>query len=199
MDLTPNEQRLERLFLFALGALEGRDMEEIDRAIASGEIPAAMVADAFETTSMLAIDLAASMPKPRRALKDQILAHLDVEPTGPDIASGRQQLFVLQNDGEWVDLFEGIRVKILWRDQTTGQITFLASLAPGANYPSHRHMGIEECLVIEGDLRMDDSVLGAGEYTVAFADNVHRVTRTESGCLLLLRSPMNDEFLEDVN
>jgi anti-sigma factor ChrR (cupin superfamily) len=108
----------------------------------------------------------------------------------------RGQIFVLANGGEWVELLPGIQMKVLHQDVEHSRTTFLARLAPGASYPSHRHMGLEECLVIDGDLHVDGTVLRSGDFTASYYDKVHIDTHSEEGCLLLISSPMNDEFLD---
>lgn len=194
MNHTTGERLPDLVPLYALGSLEPDEMQEVEQGIKSGGIPVDLVSAMFKTIAFLAESETAAFPEPRRGLRTKILSAVGDEPA-VDRAVVREQVFVMENDGEWVDMMPGIRIKILWTDKDVGRITFLARLEPGANYPSHRHRGVEECLVIEGDLRMDETVLHAGDYTVAFADNVHTVTRSEDGCLLFLRSPMNDEFL----
>lgn len=184
--------------LYALGALLPREIEEFEESLQNGTASRDDVDEHLQTVVALAEQLASVMPAPRRAVKDAIMAAIAPEDTSAQThaaAEGREQIFVMQSDGQWQEVMPGIHFKSLWNDTETGQFTFLARLEPGAHYPSHRHAGVEECLVIEGDLRMNDHVLLAGEYTVAFADNVHHETRSEGGCLLMLRSPMNDEFL----
>jgi len=85
---------------------------------------------------------------------------------------------------------------VLHQDVEHARTMFLVRLEPGAEYPSHRHMGLEECLVIEGDLHVDGNVLRSGDFTATYSDKIHIDTHSKEGCLLLISSPMNDEFLE---
>ena len=60
----------------------------------------------------------------------------------------------------------------------------LQRLAPGSALPAHRHSGDEECLLLEGELFVDDRLLRAGDYQVAPAGTVHNAITTDAGALL---------------
>src|SRR5262249_13150742 len=76
----------------------------------------------------------------------------------------------------------GVRVRVLFNDPAHNQFTALVRMAPGTSYPRHIHDGPEECLVLEGDLRVGDEVLGAGDYQRAPAGSCHGVQSTDGGC-----------------
>jgi anti-sigma factor ChrR (cupin superfamily) len=48
--------------------------------------------------------------------------------------------------------FPGCETKTLLLDRTTGLMTMLVRLAPGAILPDHEHVGIEQTYVLEGTL-----------------------------------------------
>jgi anti-sigma factor ChrR (cupin superfamily) len=48
--------------------------------------------------------------------------------------------------------FPGCETKTLLLDRTTGLMTMLVRLAPGAILPDHEHVGIEQTYVLEGSL-----------------------------------------------
>jgi len=57
------------------------------------------------------------------------------------------------NDLPWNKTrFEGIEAKTLFVDRSTGILTVLVRMAPGATLPDHEHVGIEQTFVIEGSL-----------------------------------------------
>lgn len=183
--------------LYALGLLSPREAEEFEAKVLAGEVDAEALEEHLQTMTALCEEIAQVMPTPRRAVKDAIMAAIappasQSEPGGD--ASG--QIFLFAKDGEWVEMMPGITMKVLHHDVEHERTTFLVRLAPGAQYPSHRHMGLEECLVIEGDLHVDGNVLRSGDFTATYSDKVHVDTHSEEGCLLLISSPMNDEFLE---
>ena len=70
----------------------------------------------------------------------------------------------------------------------------ITSVFGRSRYPSHRHAGVEEILLLEGDLHVHGVVMRAGDYCRAEPDSMHEVTFSESGCMLLLRTSQHDEI-----
>lgn len=85
-------------------------------------------------------------------------------------------------DAHWEDYAPGIRRRTLWCNGALG--AFLFHALPGASVPTHRHHHDEECLMLEGELYIDDELLRAGEYQLAPAGTLHRSVQTETGALL---------------
>jgi quercetin dioxygenase-like cupin family protein len=89
----------------------------------------------------------------------------------------------------------GITTRILFVDPPRNQFTALVRMEPGASYPGHVHGGPEECLVLEGELCVGgDTVLRKGDYQRAAGGSRHGVQSTQTGCLLLVTSSLNDDF-----
>lgn len=88
----------------------------------------------------------------------------------------------------------GIRVKRLHADAAARRVTMLIRMEPGSSYPAHRHAGDEECMVLEGSLHVGTNVLRQGDYQIAKQGSDHVVQSTETGCLLLISSSMDDEL-----
>lgn len=100
-----------------------------------------------------------------------------------------------RDDGVWEDTASpGVRVRRLFVDAERNQFTALIRMTPGSSYPRHVHNGAEECLVLEGELHVGDTVLRAGDYQRAPAGSQHGVQSTETGCLLLIVSSLTDEL-----
>jgi quercetin dioxygenase-like cupin family protein len=100
---------------------------------------------------------------------------------------------------EWRPLDEpgvsGVDVKVLRRDDATGRApTILLRFAPGATYPAHNHPGGEEIFVLEGEIRLGQDHLRAGDYLYTAPNNKHGVS-SETGCVLLLVAPEEVEIL----
>jgi quercetin dioxygenase-like cupin family protein len=89
----------------------------------------------------------------------------------------------------------GIDVRRLFVDAAAERITMLVRMAPGTCYPSHRHAGVEECYVLEGDLYSDNFEMKAGDYQRLEGGTAHGVQATHGGCLLFIVSSMHDELL----
>jgi len=98
---------------------------------------------------------------------------------------------IRDNEG-WQTLAPGISVKLLCVDTLAHTKSFLLKAAPGMSMPGHSHHGYEECLVLEGEFRIGDLQLKAGDFHGASAGSVHGESRTESGVLVYLKSALED-------
>lgn len=103
---------------------------------------------------------------------------------------------VPSSDAGWETIgIAGISVKRLSVDASARKATMLIRMAPGTSYPRHRHASREECFVLEGSLKVGESLLRAGDFQVADENSIHDVQSTESGCLLLIVSSQDDELV----
>jgi quercetin dioxygenase-like cupin family protein len=70
-------------------------------------------------------------------------------------------------------------------DAATGQGTYMFRMEPGATTIAHDHRGMEEFLVLEGDLVDDDGTeFGPGDF-VSYDHGTHS-SRTRNGCLIVV-------------
>jgi anti-sigma factor ChrR (cupin superfamily) len=88
----------------------------------------------------------------------------------------------------------GISIGRLFADKEKREVTCLMRLEPGIEFPLHRHAGIEEIFVLEGDLVVDGEVCYQGDYIRSFPGSIHSPI-TQSGCLVLIKSSMDNERL----
>jgi predicted ChrR family anti-sigma factor len=81
---------------------------------------------------------------------------------------------------------QGIFVNILRRDEKTGDATVLIRMEPGCGYPAHRHVGLEEVLILQGgycDSRGDHR---AGDYILNDAASAHAPMALDAeDCIML--------------
>lgn len=69
-------------------------------------------------------------------------------------------------------------------DRTAGAGCYLMRMAPGAVAIAHRHPGMEDFLMLEGELIDDDgAVFRPGDF-VSYQAGTHHSSRTETGCLI---------------
>lgn len=86
----------------------------------------------------------------------------------------------------WETVAPGVQRKVL-SAQAQGQPS-LWRLAPGGRVPGHRHDADEECLVLEGTVRIGrDLVLHAGDYHLAPRGSDHPQVSSDDGALVYLR------------
>jgi anti-sigma factor ChrR (cupin superfamily) len=88
----------------------------------------------------------------------------------------------------------GISIGRLFADKEKREITCLMRLEPGTEFPPHRHAGIEEIFMLEGDLVVEGEVCHQGDYIRSFPGTIHAPI-TEGGCLLLIKTSLDNEML----
>ncbi|MGF1475493.1 MAG: cupin domain-containing protein [Geminicoccaceae bacterium] len=162
----------------------GRDVRPGKQAEASKEEPLDLERDDGTPTD-LALELASltlglEPDDPPDRLWQKIEAELNQE--GPPLTRT-----VRAQEGRWRKLKGGVEKKDLFSDPKTGQHTFLLRLAPGATLPRHDHARAEECLVLEGAIRVAGLEIGVGDYHVALPGSVHEEIFSIEGALILLR------------
>ena len=91
-------------------------------------------------------------------------------------------LTVRDAEAGWPDYAPGIRRRVLW--QREGQAALLYHARPGAAVPHHTHGHDEECLMVRGELFLDDILLQEGDYQLAPAGTDHRITQTDTGVVI---------------
>lgn len=88
--------------------------------------------------------------------------------------------------GGWKPFSPGVSIKVLHRDGAI--MSYLLKLAPGAQLAPHRHPMDEECVVLEGRLRIgSELVVDAGGFHLAHRDALHGVISSEAGATIFLR------------
>lgn len=96
---------------------------------------------------------------------------------------------VTQRDIRWKPTgLPGVRSHTLLADRAQNRRTMLLKMEPGSYIPDHDHAGIEEVLVLEGDLSIGDVRLGARDYFRTREGARHGTPRSEHGCIALVFS-----------
>jgi len=67
--------------------------------------------------------------------------------------------------------------------------------APGAAVPRHGHRHDEECLMLEGELFLDDLLLRRGDYQIAPAGTAHGAVLAETDVLLFAHGDIELDIL----
>ena len=100
---------------------------------------------------------------------------------------------VRDEDAGWPDFAPGIRRRVLWH--RAGEAALLYHAQPGASVPQHRHGHDEECLMLQGELFLDDVLLQAGDYQLAPAGTGHRITATDTGVVIYAHGDLDLLFV----
>jgi len=193
---------IEQAAMYALGMLSQSEARAFDRCLDENREGCAEELAAFNpVVAALAFGAPKQIP-PARA-RERLLARVAAE-TGHQ-AQGKVETQsaapppfrnVRLDEGRWNQVGQGAFVKILFVDQHRGAVTSLIKLEPGARLPRHRHLGIEESIIIEGDCRVNGEVLMPGDYRRAMAGTKDSEVTTERGTLFLLIAPQEVEILE---
>ena len=182
----------ETLALYVFGLLEETESAAVDDHIAKGCRVCAGEVKAFSETAA-AIPEALESMQPPAGLRQRVLESIQPPPGLDQPIPG---IFVLKQGGEWRPTpLRGVSTKTLYADPDTGLVTSLLRMEPGASYPAHHHVGVEQCLVLEGTVRLGDIALASGDFEFATVGTNHGVVQTDTGCLLLLVANPHDKIL----
>ncbi len=96
---------------------------------------------------------------------------------------------------EWEYPAPGISCMLLASDTEKDRVSMLVRLAPGAEYPPHRHAGVEELHLLDGELMINSKKLYPGDYNRAEVDTTDRRVWTETGCTCVLITSPRDVIL----
>tara|TARA_A100001037_G_scaffold51855_1_gene43872 strand:+ start:2254 stop:2664 length:411 start_codon:yes stop_codon:yes gene_type:complete len=92
-------------------------------------------------------------------------------------------------------VYDGIEMKILFKDSQSGAMTALFRWQAGAKLPMHEHTDIEQSYVLEGSLCDFEGECKAGDYAWRPAGSQHEAW-SPNGCLLLAMFLKPNRFLE---
>jgi ChrR Cupin-like domain len=169
--------------LFAVGLLSGRDHEAAKLRAARDEAFGTAVSD--WDMRLLPLTSALEPLPPAPDLLMRIEARLDqIERPSLNCVVKRA------DEGKWLEIFPGVRIRVLHRRPEINQQTVLVEADPGAVGDLHDHDTDEECYVISGDISFGDAVLGPGDYHLAVRGAHHPPSRTVNGCLCLFIMPI---------
>lgn len=82
----------------------------------------------------------------------------------------------------WLAHAPGIERRVLW--QRGREAALLYRVQPGSAVPHHGHGHDEECLMVEGEVFVDDILLRRGEYQLAPAGTHHEGVSSDTGGIL---------------
>ena len=192
MNMTRNRQGCdqgEMTSAFALRALAADEMQEAEAHIAT-------CADCQRELESLRpvihslVNWPQDMLQPSASLWDQLASRIAPEARGTPGPVERRW-----SEPEWEDVGPGISCKVLASDHEAQQVSMLVRLAPGAAYPPHRHAGVEELHLLDGELWIDDRKLRAGDYYRAEPGTSDNKVWSETGCTCVLITSPRDTLL----
>lgn len=216
--IAAEDEMSERAASYALGVLSQYEARSFEEHLAGG--CRTCTAELREYDDMLASLAWTTADAPHPRLRESLMACIAEEAQGKSAHSFSTQtdaarraqtdgahdngasdfLIIRAGDGEWRQTPDaGVLVKLLFVDQAKETVTTLVKLLPGARMPSHRHIGVEQCLVLQGNIHTEQEVLGAGDYNCATRGSIHDELWTENGAMLLIVAPERYELLEQTS
>ncbi len=185
-----DQEHLDLVFLYALQALPSSEIP-----VAEAHISACAECRQEMKTLRPVIESFISWPtdvlRPSASLWG-LLAQRVAEETGKEPVLPPSQL---PAKPEWEEVAPGISCKLLATDTERDRVSMLVRLAPGTDYPPHRHAGVEELHLLDGELMIDDKKLYPGDYIQAEADSVDHRVWSETGCTCVLVTSNKDAIL----
>ena len=105
-------------------------------------------------------------------------------------AIGSEGLFILRaSEGRWrATGIRGVRYRTLSTDRKSNRRTFLLRMDAGALLPDHDHASTEEIYLVQGDLKIGEQILGAGDYFRATPGARHGTPVSPNGCVCIVIS-----------
>jgi len=205
--------------LYALGALEGEEARAFEAHKEKGCDSCAAELREFGPV-VGSLGLATSEAEPPARARESLLERLAAgDDSGSNVAAdapgskdsehdgarrdssrslcGEGFLVVRAGEGQWLPTGDaGVSFKLLYTDRERGTFTTLVRMEAGASIPAHRHLGVEQCLVIEGDLRAGGVEMSAGDFNCSLPGSVHEELTTAGGALFLIVGPERYEVVE---
>ena len=187
---THGQDHVERVFLYALQALPAGEVPSVEAQIAA----CADCRQEMETIRPIIHAFAAwptDVLRPSASLWDRLARRIGIDPRGVPVERAPRPWA----EPEWKEVAPGISCKLLATDPEKSRVSMLVRLAPGTDYPPHRHRGIEELHMLHGELRVDDETFHPGDYRRAEAGTVDRRIWSETGCTCFLVTSFHDAIL----
>ena len=185
-----DREQLDLVFLYALQALPPSEVPVVESHISS-------CADCRQEIETLRPIIGSFVSWPTDVLRPSVslwgrLAQRIADETGKEPVLPPSQL---PAKPEWEEVAPGISCKLLATDTEKNRVSMLVRLAPGTDYPPHRHAGVEELYLLHGELMIDDKKLYPGDYNRAEADSVDHRVWSETGCTCVLLTSIEDVLL----
>jgi anti-sigma factor ChrR (cupin superfamily) len=183
----PDRDHLESVFLYALQVLPSNE-----RLAVEAHISACTECRQELETLRPVIGALTSWPtdvlRPSTSLWGRLAERIAAGTGEPPVTSALPR----PAEPEWEEVASGISCKLLATDTEKGRVSMLVRLAPGAEYPPHRHAGVEELYLLDGELMIDDKMLHPGDYNRAEAGTADQRVWSETGCTCVLLTSTRD-------
>jgi len=187
--------------LAALSALDILDEQERSRlAEYTAEFPELEAELAEFQAAVAAIPYSAPIVPMAANLKERLFAQISTEVGDrslPPAVKLDPSAFILRSDQmRWRShpVVPKVEICHLYLDRQRRELVGILRAEPGVTYPPHRHAGVEEMFMLEGDLSIDGQIYGKGDYIRSLPGSIHH-PHTVGGCMFFFRTSLDDEIL----
>jgi len=183
--------------LYALRALSHREARSFEEHLSKGCKICSAEIESFEIT-LENMGCGVSEESPPARVRAALLASVGQKASTDEMKLEKPGPFISvpSSEGTWREVIPGVQVKSLFLDPNSGIATSLVRMLPGTSLPVHKHIGVEQVFVLEGDCNVDGQNLGPGDYHRADKDSIHESTHTVNGTMFLLIAPERYEVLD---
>ena len=183
-----DNDHVESVFLYAVQALPVRE-----RAAVEGRISACPDCRREAETLRPVVDAFVSWPtdvlRPSTSLWERLAERIAGDTGGDPVRPPAPRR---SEEPEWREVAPGISCKLLATDAEKQRVSMLVRLAPGTDYPAHRHAGVEELHLLAGELMVDDKKLDPGDYLRSEPGTSDARVWSETGCTCVLMTSTQD-------
>jgi len=180
----------ERVFLYALQALPSSDAAVVGAHIA-GCAECRQELESLRPVIHSFVSWPTDVLRPSSSLWERLAQRVAAETGGEPVPPSAPRWA----EPEWIEAAPGIACKLLATDTEKNRVSMLVRLAPGTEYPPHRHAGVEELHLLHGELMIGDRKLYPGDYNLAEAGTVDHRVWSETGCTCVLITSYRDVIL----
>ena len=201
LHMEPNNDIRELASLYSLGALSESEKAAYEAHLGAGcAVCVAEVASFNRVTGTMGLGVDPVVPQ--AGLRERVMETIAKTPqprahSSPGVLYDKDGLLITRPaEMPWTaGALPGVFLKVLFNDATRGFSTAMVRMTAGTHYPSHRHAGVEELHLLEGDLWVGDLPMRPGDYCRGEAGSIHEEIITETGCLFVVTSSHQDELL----
>jgi len=189
------EEFLDMAPLYVLDALVPEEKQAFEERLAKDAALRAEVEELRKAAGLIGFSAAPTAPPPE--LRDKVLAAS--KPKMPGLLHVAPDLIIFRSDDvDWQPhpTAAGLLVKPLYADRKRGYLTTLLKMQAGAVYPAHVHQDVEEIYVIEGEVELQGTAMGPGDYCRAEPGSRHEIGYSKTEALLLVLSSARDRLEE---
>lgn len=165
---------------YALGVAAPSEIATAERLLESDPSFAALVATFQITFDDLHGDTQPIDPPP--AVWDRIEAAISGDAPPP--------LTVSPGALPWRPVAPNLELKVLHEDADNGIRMVLYRAGPGAVVDRHLNTVAEECLVLEGEIQINGTVLKAGDMQLIAVDTLHGPITSANGAIIYIREAL---------